>query len=103
MVSGAMVLSDSAILKAVHQNSQVSLPHASSMNDEAFTAVDSDTQGLQQNEVRLVKATHGRNFSVNLPYASKAGLHTNMSTLQVSKKPSQPTINSATNANATNS
>jgi len=24
---------------------------------------------------------HGRNFSVNLPYASKSTLHTNMSTL----------------------
>ena len=72
------------------------------MNDEAFVAVNSDKDGLQ-NDARMGKATHGRNFSVNLPYASKAGLHTNMSTLQVSKKPSQPSITATANANFGNS
>ena len=36
---------------------------------------------------------HARNFSVNLPYASKTALHTNMSTLQASKKPSAASNN----------
>ena len=48
------------------------------MNDEAIIAVNDDKDGLQNN---AHKATHGRNFSVNLPYASKEGLHTNMGTL----------------------
>ena len=104
VVSGAMALPDSVILKAVQQNSQVKSPPVATMNNEAaHYEVDDGNQELQQNDARLVKANHGRNFSVNLPYASKAGLHTNMSTLQVSKKSSHPTTNNGANANAANS
>ena len=49
------------------------------------TVVDGQSASSMQKQF----AQHGRHFSVNLPYASKAGLHTNMSTLQVSKKASQ--------------
>ena len=62
VVSAAgIMITDSAILKAVQSNSQCH-----------------QAEGV----------SHVRNYSVNLPYASKPTLHTNMSTLKVSRKPS---------------
>lgn len=61
IISTAMVLSDTAILKAVHQNSQ-----ANASKVPAASEVTS----------------HGRNFSVNLPYPSKPTLRSNISSLQ---------------------
>ena len=73
----AMVLSDQAILKAVQQKSQVF--ESGMMSDEVSP--------------NLGVPAHGRNFSVNLPYTSKPTLHTNMSTFQASRKPSNLKLN----------
>jgi len=74
------------VLKAVHQNSQA-LGHSSQTLDVY------EKQGAVVNQQNHL---HGRHLSVNLPYATKTTLHTNMSNLQPSsRKPSVSNVSTA--------
>ena len=98
-----MVIAEPQILKANKQSSLISAGEDSSsllhpenamqlssiLNDSA--TIKEDIVDVQNYEGVNNLAVHGRNFSVNLPYASKPTLHTNMGSLMVSRKTSRVT------------